>query len=71
MNHNHAMPTVVYTLACHTMPGPLLYAIPCVTAGLVGFYRGWFAAYARAGPTFFVQMPAVEALRGWFGVDNI
>eukprot|EP00965_Chrysotila_dentata_P104146 3439151-Pleurochrysis_carterae.AAC.1 len=39
--------------------------------GLLGFMRGWGASYARAGPTFFIQMPVVEALRTAFGVDNI
>jgi hypothetical protein len=30
--------------------------------GLLGFFRGWTAAYARAGPAYFIQMPLVEKL---------
>ncbi len=39
--------------------------------GLLGFMRGWGPAYARAGPTFFIQMPIVEGLRKAFGVDAL
>eukprot|EP00947_MAST-08B_sp_MAST-8B-sp1_P001792 g1792.t1 len=36
-----------------------------------GFMRGWSAAYARAGPTFFIQMPIVEAIRHALGLESI
>ena len=39
--------------------------------GPAGFWRGWTAAYARAGPAFFIQMPVVEALRSAFGVGSL
>ncbi|KAL1507135.1 hypothetical protein AB1Y20_007988 [Prymnesium parvum] len=39
--------------------------------GALGFMRGWTAAYARAGPAFFIQMPVVEALRHWLGVGSL
>lgn len=39
--------------------------------GPIGFMRGWGAAYARAGPTLFIQMPLMEALRAVFGVGAI
>lgn len=39
--------------------------------GLLGFMRGWTAAYARAGPAFFIQMPIVEMLRHKLGVDSL
>mmetsp|Transcript_111539 Transcript_111539/g.315468 ORF Transcript_111539/g.315468 Transcript_111539/m.315468 type:complete len:181 (+) Transcript_111539:1-543(+) len=39
--------------------------------GLRGFVSGWCPAYCRAGPTFFIQMPIVERLRGLFGVDSL
>lgn len=41
------------------------------THGLRGFMRGWTAAYARAGPAFFIQMPIVELLRRKLGVDTL
>ena len=41
------------------------------THGAVGFMRGWTAAYARAGPAFFIQMPIVELLRKKLGVDTL
>lgn len=41
------------------------------TQGLPGFWRGWLAAYARAGPAFFIQMPLVELLRHRLGVDSL
>eukprot|EP00966_Prymnesium_polylepis_P177470 4109860-Prymnesium_polylepis.1 len=41
------------------------------TEGPAGFMRGWTAAYARAGPAFFIQMPVVEALRNAFGVGSL
>lgn len=39
--------------------------------GLLGFWRGWTAAYARAGPAFFIQMPIVEAVRNALGVGSL
>ena len=39
--------------------------------GLRGFFRGFLPAYARAGPSFFIQMPIVEALRNCFGVEAL
>lgn len=39
--------------------------------GPMGFMRGWTAAYARAGPAFFIQMPVVELLRKQFGVGTL
>jgi len=41
------------------------------TEGAMGFMRGWGPAYARAGPTFFIQMPIVEGLRNAFGVGHL
>ena len=41
------------------------------TQGVRGFWRGWTAAYARAGPAFFIQMPIVEELRRRFGVGSL
>ena len=41
------------------------------TEGPAGFWRGWTASYARAGPAFFIQMPVVEALRSAFGVGSL
>ena len=41
------------------------------TQGILGFWRGWTAAYARAGPAFFIQMPVVEELRRRFGVGSL
>jgi len=41
------------------------------TQGIRGFWRGWTAAYARAGPAFFIQMPVVEELRRRFGVGTL
>ena len=41
------------------------------TQGVGGFWRGWTAAYARAGPAFFIQMPIVEELRRRFGVGTL
>ena len=41
------------------------------TEGVGGFMRGWTAAYARAGPAFFIQMPVVEALRAQLGVGSL
>ena len=40
-----------------------------VTDGLRGFFRGFWPAYARAGPSFFIQMPIVEGLRSFFGLE--
>ena len=42
-----------------------------VQEGLVGFMRGWTPAYARAGPSYFIQMPIVEGLRGYFGLGTL
>jgi dicarboxylate transporter 10 len=39
--------------------------------GLRGFFRGWGPAYARAGPSFFIQMPIVEGLRSFLGVEAL
>jgi len=39
--------------------------------GARGFFRGWLPAYARAGPTFFIQMPIVEFIRQQLGVEAI
>ena len=39
--------------------------------GPAGFMRGWFPAYSRAGPAYFIQMPIVEYLRTAFGLDTI
>lgn len=39
--------------------------------GLRGFMSGWCPAYCRAGPAYFIQMPIVEGLRGFFGVDSL
>ena len=39
--------------------------------GLHGFYRGWLPAAARAVPSYFIQMPIVERLRGAFGVGSL
>ena len=39
--------------------------------GPAGFYRGFWPAYARAGPTFFIQMPLNEALRAALGVGHV
>ena len=39
--------------------------------GLRGFYRGFWPQYARIGPTILVQLPVVEALRRWLGVQAI
>jgi len=39
--------------------------------GFRGFMRGWLPAYARAGPTFFIQMPILEALRQALGCENL
>ena len=41
------------------------------THGPLGFMRGWTAAYARAGPAFFIQMPIVELLRRRLGVETL
>ena len=41
------------------------------TQGPLGFMRGWSAAYARAGPAFFIQMPIVEELRRRFGCEAL
>ena len=35
-----------------------------------GFYRGFWPAYARIGPTILIQMPVAEALRRAFGVRS-
>jgi hypothetical protein len=52
--------------------GPWAVAVDIVrTEGVRGFFRGWLPAYSRHGPAFFVQMPIVERLRTWLGVDNI
>ena len=42
-----------------------------LNTGVRGFFRGWTAAYSRAGPAYFIQMPIVEKLREVFGLDNI
>ena len=42
-----------------------------VSDGLKGFFRGFWPAYARAGPSFFIQMPIVEGLRDFFGVGAL
>eukprot|EP00746_Dinoflagellata_sp_MGD_P034810 gnl/MRDRNA2_/MRDRNA2_183231_c0_seq1.p1 gnl/MRDRNA2_/MRDRNA2_183231_c0~~gnl/MRDRNA2_/MRDRNA2_183231_c0_seq1.p1 ORF type:complete len:312 (+),score=37.50 gnl/MRDRNA2_/MRDRNA2_183231_c0_seq1:79-1014(+) len=39
--------------------------------GLTGFMRGWFPAYCRIGPAYFIEMPIVEHLRSLFGLDAI
>ena len=39
--------------------------------GLRGFYRGFLPAYARIGPTVFIQMPLAEALRSALGVQAL
>ena len=39
--------------------------------GLRGFYRGFLPAYARIGPTIFIQMPLAEALRSALGVQAL
>jgi len=39
--------------------------------GLRGFYRGWLPAASRAVPAFFIQMPVVEQLRLWLGVETL
>jgi len=39
--------------------------------GVTAFYRGFTPAYARLGPTIFVQMPIVEALRSMMGVRSL
>lgn len=39
--------------------------------GLRGFYRGFLPAYARIGPTIFIQMPLAEALRSALGVRSL
>ncbi len=38
--------------------------------GFLGFYRGFLPAYARIGPTIFLQLPLAEALRSAFGVRS-
>ena len=39
--------------------------------GVGAFYKGFAPAYARLGPTIFVQMPIVEALRKAMGVRSL
>jgi len=39
--------------------------------GAAAFYKGFMPAYARIGPTIFVQMPIVEALRSAMGVQSL
>ena len=39
--------------------------------GPLGFMRGWTASYARIGPTMFIQLPIVEAVRRSSGVTSI
>ena len=39
--------------------------------GVMGFFRGWTPAYARAGPSYFIQMPIVEGLRHFFGLGAL
>ena len=39
--------------------------------GLRGFMKGWMPAYARAGPTFFIQMPILEILRKALGCREL
>lgn len=39
--------------------------------GIRGFYSGWPAAYSRHGPSFFIQMPIVEAVRTFLGVGSL
>ena len=40
-------------------------------SGVRGFFRGWTAAYARAGPAYFIQMPITEMLRRFLNVEAI
>jgi hypothetical protein len=42
-----------------------------VQEGILGFMRGWGPAYARAGPSFFIQMPIVEGLRFFLGLEAL
>ena len=39
--------------------------------GVRGFYRGFLPAYARIGPTIFIQMPLAEVLRSALGVQAL
>jgi len=39
--------------------------------GVGGFYRGFLPAYARIGPTIFIQMPLAEVLRSALGVQAL
>ena len=39
--------------------------------GVRGFYRGFLPAYARIGPTIFIQMPLAEVLRSALGVQGL
>ena len=39
--------------------------------GVRGFYRGFLPAYARIGPTIFIQMPLAELLRSALGVQAL
>ena len=50
----------------HPPPRPLLSP-----EGLRGFYRGFVPAVARQCPVIVVQMPLIEQLRRFAGLDHI
>ena len=39
--------------------------------GPLGFYRGFLPAFARIGPTIFIQLPVAEQLRRLMGVQPL